>query len=76
MADLIYPLGVICGMLGLFVLAQIVIAYIWLRWLSAKATTCPECGRKRAGAKAPALQTSTIPLLEQALLGLGDLLLR
>lgn len=49
MADLIYPLGLICGMLGIFILAQIVISYIWLRWLGAKVTTCPECGRKRAG---------------------------
>ena len=49
MADLIYPIGMICGMFGIFILAQIVITYIWLRWLSAKATRCPECGRKGAG---------------------------
>jgi len=49
MADFVYPLGVICGLFGVFILAQIVIAYIWLRWLNAKATTCPECGHKGAG---------------------------
>jgi hypothetical protein len=31
MADLVYPLGVICGLFGIFVLAQVVITYIWLR---------------------------------------------
>ena len=50
MADFVYPLGVICGLFGIFVLAQVVITYIWLRWFSAKATRCPECGRKGAGA--------------------------
>ena len=49
MAVFVYPLGVICGLFGIFILAQVVITYAWLRWLNAKATRCPECGRKGAG---------------------------
>ncbi len=49
MGDVFFPLMLVCGFFGIIILVGIVFSYLWLRWLNAQMTKCPECGRKGAG---------------------------
>jgi predicted RNA-binding Zn-ribbon protein involved in translation (DUF1610 family) len=49
MADILFPTLLVFGFFGLIILVGIVFSYLWLRWLNAEATKCPECGRKGGG---------------------------
>jgi len=49
MAEILFPTLLVLIFFGIIVLTGIVFSYLWLRWLHAEATKCPECGRRGGG---------------------------
>jgi Zn ribbon nucleic-acid-binding protein len=49
MADILFPTLLVFGFFGIIILVGIVFSYVWLRWLYAGATQCPECGQRGGG---------------------------
>lgn len=49
MADILFPTLLVCGFFGIIILVGIGFTYLWLLWLNAEATKCPECSRRGAG---------------------------
>jgi DNA-directed RNA polymerase subunit RPC12/RpoP len=45
----VFPLLLVCGVFGAFILLGIGISYVSLRWFYAEMAKCPECGRRGAG---------------------------
>lgn len=49
MAEILFPTLLVLIFFGLIILTGIVFSYLWLRWLNAEITKCPECGRRGGG---------------------------
>lgn len=49
MADDVYPVLLMCGLLIVILLVGIGFSYLWLVWLGKQATKCPKCNKKGAG---------------------------
>ena len=48
-ADILYPLVLMGGICGIFLLVSIGLSYLGLVWMSRRAAKCPECGKVGAG---------------------------
>ena len=49
LANIVFPVLLLCGFFLLILLMGIAGSYVWLRWIHAQMTKCPACGRKDAG---------------------------
>lgn len=49
MAQIVFPLLLVCGAFAVMILVAIISTYFLLLWYNAQATKCPECGRKGGG---------------------------
>jgi ribosomal protein L37AE/L43A len=47
--NFLFPLAILCGLIGILVLVGIFISYLSLRWFYSEISKCPECGRRGAG---------------------------
>lgn len=49
MPDIVFPVLLVCGLFAFIILVGIGYTYLWLLWLNARATKCPECRRRGGG---------------------------
>jgi hypothetical protein len=47
--NFLFPLAIVCGIFGIFILIGIFISYLSLRWFYSEIAKCPDCGRRGAG---------------------------
>ena len=49
MADHVYPVLMMCGLLIIIILVGVGFSYLFLVWWGKELTKCPKCGKRGAG---------------------------